>query len=104
MLVIPLFNDSPYYDFSTTLEDDSYQISIKYSTLEECWYMDLKGVTNEVDLKGMKLVGGVDLLEPYAVIELGKMYIVDMSSRYEDPNYDNMGDRFQLLYVTKDEL
>lgn len=102
MLKIPLFAN-PYYDFYTALENESYHITVKWNSLDSCWHMDLEGVNNSVDLKGIRLVGGVNLLEPFAVLELNALYVVDLHEKYEDPNFDDIGTRFQLLYLEKGE-
>jgi hypothetical protein len=62
--------------------------------------MDLVG--EGVDLKGLKLVGGVDLLFPHAVLELGQMFVLDLEGFKSDPDRDGFGDRFKVLYVPKE--
>lgn len=95
---LPLFATN-YYDYYTTLEGNSYHITIKWNSTDEAWYLDLIGVSNDVAFQGIKLVGGIDLLEPYRILELGQLYIVDMQSENQDPNFEDVGDRYRLCYL-----
>ena len=62
--------------------------------------MDLLGVTDSsIDYRGIKLTTGPNLLKPFAILQLGAMYIFDNEGLGEDPTYDDIGGRFQLIYV-----
>ena len=65
------------------------------------WYMDIVGSNNIVNVKGIALLGGCDLLEPYAYSELGSLLMLDTSGAAEDPNFAGMGTRFELRYLPK---
>ena len=75
-------------------------MSLYWNTYDSAWYMDLLGLQNEEDIKGIKLVTGANLLKPYAILELGGMYVVDGEDLGEDPTFDEMGSRWQLYHST----
>lgn len=102
MEYIPLFKD-PYYEYFTTLENASYKITVRWNTVDEAWYIDLEGITNGVLYRGLKLVGGVNILKPFAILELGEMWLVDLSEANQDPDFDGIGDVYKLLYLEKGE-
>jgi hypothetical protein len=99
-LIIPLDVDSRYL-FSVELEDELYQMSIHWNETDSAWYLDLAGLSNDVDYKGIKLVTGPNLLKPYAILELGALYIIDGDEEGLDPDYDEMGSRYQMYYVPR---
>lgn len=65
------------------------------------WFMDLVGRNNEVNVKGMALVCGCDILEPYAYSELGSILVLDTQGLGADPNFEGMGSRFEVRYLPK---
>lgn len=65
------------------------------------WFMDLVGRNNEVNVKGMALVCGCDILEPYAYSELGSILVLDTQGLGADPNFEGMGTRFEVRYLPK---
>jgi hypothetical protein len=89
--------------FEIELEGIAWQIFYRWNFVAESWYMDLSSVQTGTTLKGLRLVSGRDILVPHAVSELGQMWIVDTEGKFEDPNFDDWGDRFKLLYVPKGE-
>lgn len=99
-LILPLFVD-PRYNYSIDLEDDVFQFTIHWNENDSAWYLDLLGISNDVNIKGIKLVTGVNLIKPYAILELGGLYVIDNDGEGLDPDYDNIGTRYQLYYVPK---
>ncbi len=110
--VIPTF---PYPEdvFSINLDGAIYNCRIYWTAYDDQiraivedgndgkWYMDIAGSNNTVNVKGIALVCGCDLLEPYAYSELGSLLMLDTSGNSEDPNFAGMGTRFELRYLPK---
>jgi hypothetical protein len=91
---------NPYYTGTKVLDGNTYKVTIRWNTTTEKWYVDIEGLTNDVDLKGIALVGGKDLLSPHGYGDiLGELWVVDNSGADEDPNYDDMGGRFTVEYT-----
>lgn len=102
MVTIPLTPD-PDYKFQVEIEDETVELRVRWNLVEQAWYLDITGVSFTLELLGLKLVGGVDLLKPYAVVELGGLFIIDSEEKNQDPDFDGLGDRYRLIYVTKAE-
>ncbi len=100
-IIIPLVPDYAY-DQNVFLEGLNIQLSLRWNFTDAAWYMDLAIVDTGTTIRGIKLVGGKNLLEQYAVTELGKLFMVDTELKFENPDFDNIGDRFKLLYVLKE--
>jgi hypothetical protein len=94
---IPKYADNQ----ETELEGIAWLIFYRWNTADKAWYMDLSSVETGTVLKGLKLVGGSNILRPHAVAELGKIFVVDTEGKQENPNYEDFGDRFKVLYVPK---
>lgn len=99
-VILPL-EVNPRYFFNIELESEVYTITIHWNEIDSSWIMDLLGVSNDVDYKGIKLVVGPNLLKPYAILELGGLFVVDGEDAGVDPIYDNIVTRYALYYVPK---
>lgn len=89
----------PYYNGTKTLDGNAYKFRFRWNVRTEKWYMDIEGLTNDVDIKGVALLGGKNLLAPFGYLELGELWMVDNQNANEDPNYDDIGGRFTLEYT-----
>lgn len=98
------FVPKPADNFDTELEGISWQIFYRWNYTDRAWYMDLSSVETGTTLKGLKLVNGSNILKPHAVSELGKIFVVDTEGRQENPNYDDFGDRFKVLYIPLEDV
>lgn len=99
-LFLPTTNQ-PYTEYQTTLDNEVYTITTRWNEIDEAWYMDIVGVTNGVTYLGLKIIGGVDIIGPFAILEMGSMYLIDLEEKYEDPDFDSFGDRYRILYRPK---
>jgi len=88
-----------YYEGTKTLDGNTYHLTVRWNTTTEKWYMDVEGLNNDVDIKGMALLCGKDLFEPYGYIALGNLWMVDNSGANEDPNYNDLIGRWTLEYT-----
>ena len=98
-----LLTPNPDYNFTVEIEDQTVKMDVRWNLADTAWYLDITGLTFDLELKGLKMVGGVDLLKPHAVTELGGLFMVDVEDKNQDPDYDLLGDRYRLIYVTKAE-
>lgn len=98
MTDILLYSD-PSYETQITLDGKQYRLTFYYSDNESAWYLNIEGLTDTaIIVKGIKLVMGVDLLEPYALIDLGQLWLVDLTGQKRDPSFDNISNDFVLYY------
>jgi len=92
----------PYTEYQVKFDNQAYTITTRWNETDESWYMDIVGVTNGVSYLGLKIVGGVGIIDPFAILELGSFYLIDLEEKYEDPDFDGFGDRYRIFYVPKD--
>lgn len=103
-LLLPIDAVDTNYEFEVDLEDLVWRFRFHWNETDQAWYMDLLGLDNGNDFKGIKVIGGINLLDPYAIRELGQLYLVDAENGLQDPDRDGFGDRYQLLYVLKENV
>ena len=110
----------PEQSIRIDLDGNAYDIRVYYSAYDDVikevvddgqegkWYMDIaqgQSTDNDelVDVKEIALVSGADLFEPYAYQALGSLFVVDTDNLGDDPDFDNMGDRYKILYIEKSQ-
>lgn len=91
----------PHLNFDIVFEKETVNIAIDWNARSEQWYMDIKGITFDLDVMGITLTTNVNLLGPYAIAELGTLIVVDTEGKAGEPAYDNFGTRFRLCYLSK---
>jgi hypothetical protein len=92
----------PYYQMKVILDDNNYNLTIRWIENTEKWYMDVDGISNSVSMKNIALLPGKDLFGIYGYSDLlGELWIIDNSEANEPPDYDNVGGRFTLEYTPK---
>ena len=95
---IPIYSNAAY-TYWISIEEKSYQMTVHWNDYETAFFMDLLGYDNDVDVKGIKLVSGANLLKPYAISDLGAMYLLDTTGQGEDPTFNSLENNFALYYV-----
>lgn len=98
------FDPDPAAFIEIELEGIAWQIYYRWNDTDAAWYMDLSSVQTGTTLKGLKLVGGSNILRPHAVTELGKILVVDTGGKQANPDFDNFGDRFKVLYIPLEDV
>lgn len=124
MFYIPIQTAYPDQTLRIELDGIAYDIRVYYSAYDDVikeiiadgrdgkWYMEIvdgqsTGEINQdlalglVNTKSIALVNGADLFEPYGHQELGSLFVIDGEGLNEIPDFDNMGDRYKILYVEK---
>ena len=105
-MIIPL-EASAEYTLRIDLDNIACRIRVYWNEFSDAvkanydtngfWAMD---VVNDIfDIKGIKLVGGTDLMWPYSHINFGGFILYDLTGQNEDPEFDGIGDRWQLNYI-----
>jgi len=95
----------PKYEYwgEKSLDGARYRLSFRYLDYTAKWYLDIKGLNNDVDKKGIALLPGKDLLATFGYgAELGQLWVVDNTQGNENPNFNDMGTRWTLEYTPKD--
>jgi hypothetical protein len=94
----------PYYEGTKVLDGNTYKLKFRWNSYKSVWYMDIKGVNNEVDRKGIAMLPGKDLFEIFGYYQLGQLWVIDGFGAGENPDYDNFGSRWTLEYVPLGDL
>ena len=87
--------------FQVDLDGHTVDITLRWNLTGRYWTFNLSGQTLTDTVTGAAVITGVDLLQPYAIRELGQLYCVDGKDLGEDPDFDNLGARWSLIYVEK---
>jgi hypothetical protein len=66
--------------------------------------MGIKGVGNDVDINGIAMLPGKDLLGKHGYYQLGQLWLIDNLGLDENPDYDNVGGRWTLEYIPLADL
>lgn len=103
MLSIPI-SPLPDQSFKTALDGETVRIRLFWVANAGSWFMDIEGVSFDLDVSGLRVCTGVLLLGGLAIREIGDFFILDMEEKLADPDYDGLGGRYQLMYWTKEEL
>jgi hypothetical protein len=61
------------------------------------WSMDISNTL--FTIKGIRVVGGCELMWPYSQIKFGGFYLIDKSGEQLDPAFAGIGDRWELNYI-----
>jgi len=99
MPLIILTQPNASYNSQIDLEGETFTLRFKWNETDASWALNIIGVTTDTNVKGIKLVSGPNLLKPYALIELGGLYVLDVEGYQSDPDFDGFGDRYILYYV-----
>lgn len=92
---------NPYYSFNQPLDGYNYKFTVKWNLTTEKYYMAIKGLNNDVDIKGIALLPGKNLFD-LGYVELGELWVIDNSNEDapENPTYADMGERWTVEYTT----
>ena len=85
--------------FQIDLDGHTVEFTLRWNETCKYWTYSIKGLTLTDQVDGAAIVTGINLLEPYAVRELGELFCVDGTGLGEDPDFDNFGSRWSLIYI-----
>lgn len=93
--------DKSYYAGTRTLDGNAYLMRFYWNINTSKWYMNIKGLSNSVEINGIALIAGKDLLSNFGYYELGQLRVIDNSGSNEDPDYTEFGSRWTLEYTER---
>jgi len=92
---------SKQFILSINLDGHDIDLLFRWNLTGLYWTYSLSGQSLTEKVNGAAVVNGINLLRPYAIRELGELWCVDGTDLGEDPDFDNFGSRWSLLYVEK---
>jgi hypothetical protein len=93
-----------YFRGSKSLDGNTYLFTFRWNTTSEKWYMDIKGLSNTVDIRGIACLCGKDLLGKHGYSELGELWVIDNQGQDADPDLYTFGGRHTISYIPVDEI
>lgn len=85
-------------------EFDSVTKEVIGDDIDGQWYMDFATADGSISMAGMAIVGGCDMLEPYAFDGLGSLWAIDVEGKPRDMTLASLGTTHQLIYVPVAEV
>jgi hypothetical protein len=86
--------------FTATLDGVVWQFSLWRNFMDRGFYVDLYEPISGVRVRGIKLVAGIDLIEPYGLNDLGWLFLTDENRTGEDPTVETI-ESFYFLYFPR---
>jgi len=99
-MIIKTFANA-YYEGTKSLEGDLYKLRIYWNVYNQTWIMDFSGVTDtSIIINGLALLPGNNLFRIFGYNKkLGELWVIDNSGGSENPNFEDMGTRWELNYI-----
>lgn len=106
-VIVPLTTD-PNDTFSSTIPINGENIKLyfflRYNDEAKYWVMDISDRDRKPIVSSIPLISGINILEQYEYLKIGKAYIVktDNSLLADIPDDTNLGTNFVLLWTDND--
>jgi hypothetical protein len=106
-VLIPLTTD-PNNTFSSTIpvngKNVTFYFFLRWNAQANYWVMDLSDSSKNPIISSIPLISGINILEQYDYLKIGKAYIVsnDSSSQSDIPDTTNLGTQFVLVWMDND--
>lgn len=87
--------------WSLTLSDGTrFFLTFQFSVITELWHMTIENSAGAIQVAGIAMVLGVDLLKPYHHLDVpsGRLFLYDTSQAHEEAGVDGFDSRVLLVY------
>jgi len=102
MYILPL-QPNPNFKYRSVLDGYEFELRFAWAPVQSMWFVDVVCEELYVDVKGIALVTGFNILGGRGLYQVGFLALIDLQGS-EDPNFEDFGDRWKLLYLTRDEV
>jgi len=104
-VIIP-FTTFPSFVQNITLDNIVLNFKFICNGRDNAWNMDILDSVNAPILNGIKVINSWELILRYTDTRLpqGALFVVSLQGDENVIDRDGMDDRYQLVYVTEDEL
>lgn len=104
MITLPIFQNYQFY-YDLFLEDTTYTFEYTWNNIAKTFLCTMKK-NSTIIFEKIALVPGIDFLKTSGVGELGKLTLLDTQEFKNDEPLDitEFKNRFQFIYIQKDEL
>ena len=100
LIIIPLRNDIPSYEFKVDLDGTTYTMAIRYNSRLATWIMDLKTEQDESIVLGVPILLGTILFDRFSDSRVppGDLFIINIEDETAEATRDNLGENVLLMY------
>ena len=102
MYTLPL-EEHPNFKYRAVLEGYEFRFHYKYAPVQDMWFIDYACDELDIDVAGMAVVTGNNLLKGRGLYQMGVLALLDLQGS-EDPEFTGFGDRWKMVYITKAEV
>jgi hypothetical protein len=83
------------------LDGVTYNFRFRWSERGQAWHMDLRTLDGDAIVLGARLVNDFPLMRRVQKTSRppGELFLLDVTGRGEDPNFDDFGARYCLFYI-----
>lgn len=99
-IAIPLDDEIDHWEQLVVLDEREYRMTFEWSTREEKWYLSIADQDGDDLLTGLALNEGVELcrLSTDTSLPQGTLSLLDATGAESEPERDQLGVRWVLLY------
>lgn len=98
--LIPLTSEGSQ-NLSVVINNEPVNVTVSYNSRMGVWTANFS--TQEKDLNGIGLLGGVDLVKHFST-KLENIFAVNINNVNVDANSENLGSEVLLTFLTEEEL
>lgn len=94
-------SESSFISFGAILDDVEYQFQLQWLDRRKFWVLRVIDARRELVIKGIRVVGNSDMLQPYSDTRLppGQLIAHDTTGKNQDPGRNDWRERHILLYI-----
>jgi hypothetical protein len=101
LLKMPLSQNLPWYSFTSTLDNATYQFELSYNDRSGRWNLSLQDVTGADIVSGLVLLNGIDLLAyvRHLAVPPGILMVLNDTGADDEPTLGSFLTTHSLYYV-----
>jgi hypothetical protein len=86
--------------FQIALAGVTYTLTLWWSTIANCWNIDIADAQGNPIVSSVAVVAGIDLLNAFAYLDFGGQLIAQTDNQLDvPPTYDNLGSTSHIYFV-----
>lgn len=104
-VALPIIAGRAWYDYRVSLSGTKYTVELRWNSRSEHWTLSLYTADGDPIVVGRRVVVGIPLFRRYRDDRLpaGTLVAVDTTDREQDPGFNDLGNRVQLVYLDPED-
>lgn len=105
MIVLPT-RSIPNYFYEITIDSVPYRLEFLWNSRFDYWTVNIKTITGEPLIYGVKLIINYELIRLYGADNLpkGALIPVDTTGKLERIGYEDLTESIDFVYMTREEF